>query len=183
MTNAIFNQQGFRGREDVSGVTWIVAENADFSIADLNNFRLRVEVEVTNLKATANRDFNIYYARNEGSYVVCDATSTYLRPSVSSQFTDGDADDVDRLVTSTLPFAHGELDDDGVCGDPGANLDFNGEDHCEAEFCVAFQSGVGEGDTFDIEIRLDGGVSLNGYTRRPRITYSTGARRIFVTHG
>ena len=181
MTNPIYNQNGFRFYEDTSGWTDLELENVDHKRSDNTKIILRIELEVTNSKSVNNRVGTVYAAKNGGGYTVLNqARADGLVMVASSWFTDADADNNDRLATSSLTFDGGELDDDGAHGEVSGGMDFGSPSHWEIGMCIQVDSGVaGFGDYWDIQLKDDVGGDLDGYTRTPRLTY---ARRIFITH-
>lgn len=182
MTNPVFNQNGFRFYDDGSGWNDRELENVDHSIVDGTNVILRIEIEVTNSK-TANNWLGTLYAQKNGAGGYTQMTTTRTdgcRIVASGWFTDADADNVDRLTSSSLTFTGGELDSDGNLGEVAGGMDFAGTDHWEVGICIEIDlANAVSGDYWDFEIRDDVGAQLDGYTRRPRFTY---ARRIFITH-
>ncbi len=186
MTNPVFNQNGFRFYEDTSGWTALETENIDHARSDNTKIILRIEVEVTNAKSVNNWIGTVYAAKNGGSYTVLNQARTDgLDMAASSWFTDADADNNDRLTSSSLTFTGGELDDDGALGEVSGGIDFAGQDHWEVGILIYIDTGIAtDTDYWDIQVKDDVGGDLDGYTRTPRLTYSApGApRRIFITH-
>ena len=185
MTNPILNQNGFRFYEDDSGWNDLELENADHARSDNTKIILRIELEVTNTKSLNNRIGTVYADKKGAGYAVLNqARADGLAMVVSSWFTDGDADNNDRLATSSLTFTGGELDDDGAHGEVSGGMDFAGQDHWEIGMCIQIDTGVAvDGDYWDIQLKDDIGGDIDGYTRTPRITYNEAVtRRIFLTH-
>jgi len=173
MTSPIYNQNGFRFYQDTSGWTGLAAENANYSIGDDTHVILRIELEVTNAKASNNWSGYLYAAKNGGAYTVVDQSrADGLRAAPSSWFTDADADNNNRLTTSSLTFTGGELDSNGLLGDAIDGIDFAGQDHWEVSICLEIDTAnASSGDYWDFELRDSGGAQLDSYSRRPRFTY------------
>jgi hypothetical protein len=144
-------------------------------------------VEVTNAKIVNNWIGTVYANKNGTGYTVLNQARTDgLDMQASSWFTDADADNNNRLSSSSLTFTGGELDDDGALGEVTGGMDFAGQDHWEVGLLIFIDTGVSlnDGDYWDIQVRDDVGGVLDGYTRTPRLTYNEPAalRRVFITH-
>lgn len=162
MTDPIFTMTNYRWRKDLATVEWWAAVDTEHHhIEELTNYRLRVAVEESNSKADTNVLGTLYYSRNGGAYTIVNGTDTYIRPSLSSEFADDDADNVQRVSTGGT-FTGGILDESGVAGDVAAP-DYAGNDIWEWEFCIQFQVACAEGDNFEFRIYQDG-AALDFYT-------------------
>ena len=175
-TSSIYNQNGFAFYDDDN--TWTIAndglENDNLVAIDGTNYILRVEIEVTNAKAVNNILFDVYAAKNGGSYTQLTTGRTDgLRIVASSWFSDAASDNNNRLSSSSLTFTGGELDSDGAIGEVAGGIDFVGQDHWEVGICLEIDTAnASASDYWDIRIEHDGGGALDGYSRIPRITYT-----------
>ena len=180
MTTPVFNQNGFRYYLDdgAHGTTGLPAENANHSMDADTNIILRIEVEVTNSKS--NNELLTLYAQknNTGGYTEVTQTSTNgIQFELSANFADGDADNNNRLTSSSLTFTGGVMHENTPMGGTSPapdGMDFAGTDHWEVDCCIAIDSAQPptSGDFWDFEIRDNAGAQLGGYTRRPRLTYT-----------
>jgi len=179
MTNPVFNQNGFGFYDNDSNWNFVsgLSENDNLTATDATTVILRLEVEITNAKAVNNYVPVIRAAKNGGSYAdLTTGRTDGLRIATDGWFTDADADNNDRLTSSSLTFTGGELDEDGTLGETVDGMDFVGEDHWEIGIAIEIDTGnASDNDYWDIELYKDDGTTpLDGYSRIPRITYEEG---------
>ncbi len=164
MTAPLYSQEGFRFRSDEAGVVWLEDENVDRAQQINVQFRLRIEVENTNNRGGGGGiEFSLYVQRNGAGGYGAVAASAYVSPALSAEFADGDADNVDRLATSSAPFDEGVLDETGT-----ENVSIGSNDHAEIEYCIVIDGGSPT-DTYDFRV-YGGGSPLNNYADTPRVT-------------
>jgi hypothetical protein len=177
MTSPVFNQNGFRFYDDDGAWTPEQNENVDHSMDAAINVILRFELEVTNSKSVANWTGYLYSQKNgTGGYAEVNLSSTQgVQISPSANFADGDTDNNNRLTSSSLTFVNACQEEGSPLGNNvTGGVDFSGQDHWEIEICIDIDSAnASPNDYWDFELRDSGGGQLNGYTRRPRLTYVT----------
>ncbi len=195
MTVPVYNQNGFRFYDDDSTLSWTqrANENTDITVSGDDQFILRIEIEITNAKAMNNDVFEIWAAKNGGTYAEV-TTARADGIAMSGDFTDtavndGSADNNNRESTSSLTFSGGILHDYGSVSDIGGTnplpdgMDFVGQDHWEIGLSIAFDvdaTGVTDADYWEFELRGAAGATLDNYARRPKVTYSAGAPTVVM---
>ena len=170
-------QQLFRIRDDdgsETGATWLEDLNDDHTLSADNAFRIRFEIEETAGASEGAFYHEVYYSRNSGAWTLVEASDTYIRPELSSEFADGD-DCTQQLGSGTFFTNNNSMVEDGQT----ENLGLAASTHTEQEYCMKFQwSAVSDEDTFDFRVeRYNGdthGLDLDGYTNTPRITIDKG---------
>jgi hypothetical protein len=168
---ANYDQDSFRYRNNdgsESGATWKYTVNNNGDLDVNTSYRMRLLVQEFNGGAGNDVDLEFGYNLNSAGWNVISTTSSVVKAVASSHFTNGD-DCTQQLGSGTFITDNDGMTEDGISG--GTMLDFAGRDESETELCFQIVSGdVADGDTIEIALRRDGGISLESYTNIPSIS-------------
>ena len=180
MGAAARDQDSYRGRDDDVALNSATFNgggglNTGWTQDVDTNFRIRYLVQETGGGMALNTLLELWFTHTQGAGVpeVMTATSA-LRPAATTQYADGDTT---TQVLGAGTYVSGEslggVDNGVVTG----NLDLNGNDEVEVEFCLTINSSqVANGDTFtNVEVRLSTDARLNTYTNTLTITVNEAA--------
>lgn len=172
-TNRVYDQAGFRGRNDDGSettATWKAAENTDWSQAVDENFRFRAVVDETALgDANAVLDFKLQYNLNGAGWNDVNTTSSVVRTTLSPNVANGAAT-TRQLAAGTGTFVAGSFDENNGAAS-SANTIETGE-LTELEWCAQVRSAdVVNNDTIDLRVvETTGSIVFAAYTQVPTIT-------------
>ncbi len=168
-------QDAFRGRNDDGTETTATykgtgADNQNWTQNVDENFRIRLHVQVTNACAATNRQFQLEYSLDGGSWTPVNNVSSVVRSVASIGAIADGATTTDQLTTGSGSFigltAYDEVD--GLVG--GSSLDLAASGHTEVEFCVQILSAdVTNGQTVQLRVSA---TNLDSWTSIPSVTVS-----------
>ena len=174
MTNPVFVQQSFRGRNDDGGETdasWIADANIDFNQVAGTPFRLRFLIQETNNKSATNQQYKAQYNKLSAGWVDVTTSSSNVISigSANTSWTLTDDDATTQQVGGGTFFT-GAFNDDDVAGE-GNQLNFAGNDETELEFCLQIvDADVALGNTIQVRVVESDSTLLDTYSNTPTIT-------------
>src|SRR3989344_185187 len=182
-----FDQNAFRIRSSDTvalsannDADWAAVLNTNASVYPDTDFRIRFEIEVSG--GAPSQAFELWYARNGGSYAIVPNNSTAwsvgstgcqqtIQALPSAQYTDLEAT-TNLLSASGSTFIAGTGNEDNAA----PAVIFTDPSHTELEFTVMMrklydsQGHNPDGTYFDFKIYKSGGTVLDSYTNIPRVT-------------
>lgn len=167
MQSPAYEQTAFRGRNDdgsETGATWKDSTNAGYivnpALSDIH--RIRIAVAEVNGASDNNREFQLQYSKNGGSWTNVSTSTANVQAVTSSNVSDGTQ--TTQQITSET-FAGGEIAaGDALAGD-SSPVDFAGNDVAEVEYVVqVISSDVSQGDTIELRAIFGDGTVLGTYT-------------------
>lgn len=171
-------QQNYRIRDDdgsETGATWLENAGAPHDLSTDKNIRIRFLLEETAGANEANQSYEIWYNRNSTGWNQVTSIDTYVRPSLSSQFADGD-DCTQQLGSGDFVASNGGMDEDGEV----AAYVITASQETEHEYCIKFQwASCSDNDSFEFRVEADSGLDLDGYNALATITINKGPAVVY----
>lgn len=157
-----------------SGSTPEAAENTNVSVAVDSNrkIHLRYRIQETGGASGATTDdYGLEFSRNGGAFTAVTASSSFVQADTASGLTDGAATTnraTDGIADGTGSFVAGEQEEgNGVIEDHQLTAN-NFTEHVWALLLIA--ADLGDGDTLDFRVTLNGGTPGMTNSVTPRIT-------------
>ena len=175
MASPVYNQNAFRGINDdgsLTTATFRAALNTDFSEPLDKVFRLRFVVQNTaNNADTGNHSYELWCAKNGGTYFQVTASSTLAQLADDANSIADNATTVQRIGTGSYTIYDSNGYNDGTTDDTTGNMDLRRSTEAEVECCLKLLTTDNtNGDTFDFRLYRTTGNTLNTYTNTPRVT-------------
>lgn len=173
MQTPAYDQTDFRARNDdgsETGATWQASTNTDWSQYYQDPLRIRLAVAEVNGEKDNNRQFQLQYSHNSGTWTNVTTSSSVVQATTSSNFADGD-NTTQQISSGT--FLAGRMSEDGIAGDNSA-ISFNGGDTTELEWMLSVvNADVSDGDTVSLRAVFGDGTVFGTYTNTPTATINT----------
>jgi len=181
MASPQYDQDAFKIRDDSAFVNqdsgWLGALNAGIDLENDTTVRIRFVIQEYNNKAANNIVFALRYQANGSGGYTNVVTAANADVALVDSTLNSDHSATTQLI-GTGTYTTGESDgfDDGTIDDYTANIDFDGNDEAELEFCFEIPStgAYGDGDYLEFRVYTSGGSSLNTYTNTARIDIIAG---------
>lgn len=179
-TAAVFDQDSFRFRDDDGSettATFLQLANIDIAVGDRGttdkgfdtNIRYRVLIQETAGGMGNNHRPQLQYDLNgANSWIDVNATSSTVRSSISGNFAEGD-DTTQQIGAGTFISPNNGMDEDEGLAGEAMDMDFAGNDECEAEYSFQVRSAdVNDLDTLDLRV-VNAGAAYGAYTNIGRM--------------